>query len=159
MLHYRFTPAGEKDVGSHKMKKLNPKISQLLYDVDGLEERLSILSSFDSAAELFTYAEVYNWDDGFDIPRAIAEHTYCDHGTALLLFWLADPIPYLTGEIGHNENNKDWYEFCELMEGRVKKGHYSIGETLYDPELTKVQKYKLQKLGVSSVLLSSNINE
>jgi hypothetical protein len=143
----------------HEMKTLNQKISQLLYDVDGLEERLSFLSSFDSATELFAYAEVYNWDDGFDIPRAIAEHTYCDQGTALLLFWLADPIPYITNEIERNDFNKDWFDFCEFMSHRLKEGYDSMVQISYDPELTKVQKYKLTKLGVDPVLLSSRLND
>ena len=147
-----------RSVGSHEMSASNSKIYQLLYDVDGLEERMSILSSFDSATELFSYAEAYNWDDGFDIPRAIAEHADCDHGTALLLFWLADPIPYLTNDIERNDYNKDWFDFCEFMSHRLKEGYYSKAEISYDPELTKVQKYKLTKLGVDPVLLSSRVN-
>ncbi len=146
-------------VGSQEMKTKNTKIDQLLYHVDGLEERLSILSSFNSAVDLCAYAEVYNWDDGFEIPRAIANHPSCDHGTALLLFWLADPIPYLSNEIERDDYNRDWFDFCELMSHRLKKGHYSNAEIRYDPELTKVQKYKLMKLGVDPVLLSSNLND
>jgi hypothetical protein len=45
------------------------------------------------------YVIAYNWDDGFDVPNAIADNEYYDLGTALILFLLAEGMSFYKGEI------------------------------------------------------------
>lgn len=47
--------------------------------------------SLESAEELHYCAWNYNWDDGLAMLWQIIAHPLCDWGTALLIYWRADP--------------------------------------------------------------------
>src|SRR5262249_48616010 len=89
--------------------------------------RHSFVATLDSAEALQRLANAYNWDDGFEVPTAIADHPKCDLGTALNLFWLAEAQCWLSGEIKLNEYNRDWVVFCELITNRLVEGRYRQG--------------------------------
>ena len=42
--------------------------------------------------ELFLFVEMYNWDKGTDLLKAIAVNPACDVSTAVAMFWAASPI-------------------------------------------------------------------
>src|SRR5690349_14309970 len=44
-----------------------------------------------SPEELHQLAWNYNWDDGIEIPFWVIRQSFCDRGTALLLYWRASP--------------------------------------------------------------------
>ncbi|MGF1911914.1 DUF4274 domain-containing protein [Vibrio kasasachensis] len=98
-------------------------------------------------------ANDYNWDDGLEIICAISESKYCDLGVALTIFWLAESIGFLTGEIERNHYNGAWFNLSEKLSARISKGEYSIGKVSFEPPLSKVQKYKLLQKGIPEVFL------
>lgn len=101
-----------------------------------------------TSQELMNLANDYNWDDGFELPNKIADHHCCDLGTALSLLWLSDAIVYYTGEVKESQYNSDWVYFCRKLINRLSNSYYKIGETNFDPELTKVQIYKMKKANI-----------
>ncbi|CAB1076020.1 hypothetical protein JY97_12245 [Alkalispirochaeta odontotermitis] len=101
-----------------------------------------------TSQELMDLANDYNWDDGFELPNKIADHPNCDLGTALSLLWLSEAIIYYTGEVKESPYNKDWVYFCRKLIKRLSNSYYKIGETSFDPELTKAQIYKMKKANI-----------
>ena len=102
--------------------------------------------------EIDKLIEGYNWDDGFSLPQRILENQNCDLTLALKIFYLGDGYDYLQ-IMGHVDPSDDWLQFVgrlysEIIENKYKcipLHHYSI-------PLTKVQKYKLKKQGIPSIL-------
>ncbi|MDQ8209609.1 DUF4274 domain-containing protein [Coraliomargarita sp. SDUM461003] len=99
-------------------------------------------------------AIAYNWDDGFEIPKRITENECCDSGIDLTLFWLAEAMSYLTGEIEESEYNQDWVAFSQLMIQRIENAREEKSHTSFDPNLTRVQIYQLKKDGISESFLN-----
>jgi hypothetical protein len=59
-----------------------------------LEEREPDRALFDTITdpiELHYLAHIYNWDDGPKVLGWIADSTYCDRGTAAMIFWRSQP--------------------------------------------------------------------
>jgi hypothetical protein len=48
-------------------------IDRLVYDVSDPGDRLAIVAALESAEALQRVANAYNWDDGFQVPTAIAD--------------------------------------------------------------------------------------
>jgi len=74
--------------------QLSPeKLAGIQALVDGEADpdvKIARVAEVETTSELQYLANYYNWDDGFDLPTAIANHPRCDLGTALSLFWLDD---------------------------------------------------------------------
>ena len=47
-----------------------------------------------SAVELHHFTCNFNWDGGMEELDAVVEHPECDAGTALMIYWLAQPADY-----------------------------------------------------------------
>jgi len=109
-----------------------------------------------SAIELQSVVRSYNWDDGFEIPRAIADHPCCDLAVALELFSLSDGVSVYTGEVQLNGHNREHVEFCQLMSARLLSGHYKPGAAEFKSDLSAVQMYKLRKQGVPELLYTAS---
>lgn len=75
-----------------------------------------------TAGELRELVRSYNWDDGFDIPAAAAEHPQCDLGVALELFALSDAMSIYLKEVEPKPWKRDWIEFCERLTYRILTG-------------------------------------
>ncbi|EGQ7873439.1 DUF4274 domain-containing protein [Vibrio parahaemolyticus] len=99
-------------------------------------------------------ANSYNWDNGLEIICAIAESKYCDLGVALNIFWLAESMVFLTGEIERNPYNGTWFDLSEKLSAKISKGEYLVGKVSFEPQLSKVQKYKLMREGIPEVFLN-----
>ena len=125
-----------------------------LQHIADIEECVKIVTGSDNPFFLLECAQLYNWDDGFDVVNAIANNKHCELSIGLSLFWLADAVSYLTGEIVRNEYNSEWAEFCEILISRIESGEYKCGILSFDPQLGKVEKYKLRKLGIPEVFLN-----
>src|SRR5689334_7803455 len=65
--------------------------AQAVLDAARPSEVLVALAAVRSPKVLHLVASAYNWDDGFEIPFAILRSPLCDFGTALMLFWHAEP--------------------------------------------------------------------
>lgn len=129
-------------------------IDRLVDDGTTASQWASAIAALDSAEALQRLAYVYNWDDGFEVPTAIANHPKCDLGTALDLFWLAEALCWLTGEIAQREHNHDWVAFCERITNRIVEGRYSQGATSCKVPLGVVKRHQLKKQGVPAILIT-----
>ena len=87
----------------------------------------------------------YNWDDGFDIPCKILDEKECTLPVALLIFELADGYTYLETK-GEGYDLSEWLKFVDNLYQRILNGDFKKGKCIYNPDLTKVQIYKLKKL-------------
>ena len=112
---------------------------------------MELVARLDSAEALYAYLRVYNWDDGFEVPTALAAHPCCDLGVALALFWKADALSF-TGEFEPSPYNRAWVAFSESIANRILNGGYE-GSSSFEPQLGKVTLYKLRKRGVPEILL------
>ncbi len=122
-------------------------IESLVYNIVYPDDRITRVASIATSGELQYLANFYNWDDGFGLPPAIANHPKCDLGTAVTLFWLAGPESWLSKAVVRDEYNRDWFDFCELMFERIRGGVYKKGETRYRLD-AYVGLWRYQKLGL-----------
>jgi Domain of unknown function (DUF4274) len=114
------------------------------------------INALRTARELSELIRSYNWDDGFDIPAAVAEHQQCDLGVALELFALSDAMSVYLKEVEPKPWKRDWIAFCERLAHRILTGAYKPGTIKFQSELTATQAYKLRKRGVPEVLISGS---
>jgi len=119
-------------------------VEALLYDATKDKVKRFISQNKDQDI-LYVYAYNYNWDDGYDIPQTILDHEKCDLSIALLIFYRADGLRYLT-EKSENTNSSKWHSFVKNLYDSILSGKYQKGEIEFKVPLTKVQLYKLKKV-------------
>lgn len=102
-------------------------IEHLMYEEEDDQKVLEIIKGFDDE-DLYIYA--YNWDDGFDRPRAIAEDPACSLSTALLLFELADGWGAIEDD-GNDEYMQPWRDFGRYMYDRLIRRDFKEPEIRY----------------------------
>ena len=126
--------------------KLN-KLSYIFYSESNVET-VKLVKSINSEDELFVLLDNYNWDNGFEVLEAIITHPNCTLPVALLAFHRADGIQYLLeGEaIFANRLSKSWEDFIKEVYDKILKKKYPKGSISFQPEITKIQKFKLNKL-------------
>jgi len=99
------------------------EIQRLAWDVEDGNEQLGIVAALDSEEALRVVLEYYNWDDGFEVPTAIANHPKCGWATAQELFALADAEGFVIGGEGAM-GPPEWATFCELLISNMQGGRY-----------------------------------
>lgn len=119
-------------------------VKELLYDATN-DEVKRVISQTKDQEILYVYAYNYNWDDGFDIPQIILDNEKCDLSIALLMFYRADGLRYLT-ERSRNTNSAKWFSFVKKLYNSILAGKYQKGEIEFKVPLTKVQLYKIKKI-------------
>ena len=126
--------------------KLN-KLSYILYS-ESNDKAVELVKSINSEDELFVLLDNYNWYNGFEVPEAIINHPNCTLPVTLLAFHRADGIQYLLeGEaIFANRLSKSWKDFIKEVYDKILKKKYPNGSISFQPEITKIQKFKLNKL-------------
>ena len=104
--------------------------------------------------ELHQLVVEYNWDDGLELIWPIVESQETEFATALLIYWrLGGPwLEESTGAV-----NDEASRLQRLVKGNLLSGFYLKGSLNYDPiidnELSRVQIYKLKKMGFPPELL------
>lgn len=85
-------------------------------------------------------ADQWNWDQGSDPLRWIAEQPDCDAATALVIFWRASPDYFWSGPSTKEEwvasgeyFNADDYDMIRAILERFRGVGYSRQELAYDP--------------------------
>lgn len=123
------------------------KLSDILYS-ESNAEAMKLVKSIKTEEELFVLLDNYNWDNGFEVPEAIINHPNCTLSIALLAFHRADGIQYLLeGEaVFANRLSKSWEDFIKEVYDKILKKQYPNGSISFQPEITKIQKFKLNKL-------------
>ena len=126
--------------------KLN-KLSYILYS-ESNDKAVELVKSINSEDELFVLLDNYNWNNGFEVPEAIITHPNCTLSVVLLAFHRADGIQYLLeGEaVFANRLSKSWEDFIKEVYNKILKKKYPNGSISFQPEITKIQKFKLNKL-------------
>lgn len=120
-------------------------LEQLLYDTDK-EIIINELTNIDNPLFLHFFAANYNWNSGFDVPRVILENEACDLGTGLLMFHYADGYRMLedSDEVS-SSSLEEWKGFLNKIYNKLINFEFKSQNISFDPELTKIQKYKLKK--------------
>ncbi|MBU9723509.1 MULTISPECIES: DUF4274 domain-containing protein [Bacillaceae] len=120
-------------------------LEQLLYNSDK-DFIVTQLKDTDNSLLLHYFAANYNWNSGFDVPQVILENTACDLGTGLLMFYYADGYRLLEkpDEV-LSTSLEDWKNFLSKVYYKLTKLEFQSRNISFDPQLTKIQKYKLKK--------------
>ncbi len=86
------------------------------------------------AEELHQVVDNYNWDEGPELLQWIIESPLCDKGTALLIFWRANPVYHTQ----YSEDPKNWnsggYQLVQAVLKKWQENGFSQGIIAYDPE-------------------------
>ena len=118
-------------------------ILEHLYN-DSPSQAVKFVENLVDEDSLFVYASEYNWDNGFDVPQAILQNPNCSLSVALLVFHSVDGILYLEDK-SSAEGTRRWRSFVSALYKRILKGEFPKGNVPFDPQLSRVQAYKLKK--------------
>jgi hypothetical protein len=123
------------------------EISDILY-AESNAKAVACLKQLQTEDELFVLLDNFNWDNGFEVPKAVLNHPKCSLSVALLAFYRADGIRYLfEGEAAFaNPLSKEWEGFVKDVYTKILRGQFPSGTISFQPEITKIQKFKLKKL-------------
>ncbi|MCM3654351.1 DUF4274 domain-containing protein [Metabacillus litoralis] len=120
-------------------------LEQLLYNTDK-NDIISQLTNTNNSLFLHYFAANYNWNSGFDVPTIILENEACDFGTGLLMFYFADGYRMLENPDEVSSSSlKEWKDFLGKIYNKFINLEFKPQNISFDPELTKIQKYKLKK--------------
>lgn len=125
-------------------EKIISNVKALLYDVDNDKVKETIFQT-ENREMLYVYSYNYNWDNGFDIPQIVLNNKKCDLSIALLIFYRADGLNYLTNKTD-NSNLPQWSFFIKNLYNSILMGKYKKGEIEFKVPLSKVQLFKLKKI-------------
>ena len=123
------------------------QIADILY-TESNAKAVASLKQLQTEDELFVLLDNFNWDNGFEVPKAVLSHSKCSLSVALLSFYRADGIRYLfEGEVAFaNSLSEEWEGFIKDVYTKILGGQFPSGTISFQPEITKVQKFKLKKL-------------
>ncbi|MBU8568307.1 DUF4274 domain-containing protein [Virgibacillus pantothenticus] len=136
-------------------------IEQLLYSTDK-DYVLNQLKNIDKPLLLHYFAANYNWNSGFEAPTVILENENCDLGTGLLMFHYADGYRLLESSDEFSSSSlMEWKGFLRKIYNKLLNLDFQSQNISFDPELSKIQKYKLKKNNpeIPDVLISKSPGE
>lgn len=117
------------------------------------------MCNVDNPLTLHFFAANYNWNSGFEAPRAILENANCDLGTGLLMFHFADGYRLLENpEEVSTSPLKEWKDFLFELYNRLINLEFKTQSISFSPGLTKIQIFKFRKNNpdISEVLISKS---
>lgn len=120
-------------------------LKELLYieDIRSIREEVKKIKN---PIFLHIFAANYNWNSGFEVPKAILDNENCDFGTGLLMFYRADGYRLLESNDAISGSSFGvWKEFINNLYKKLLDGNFSEKSISYAPPLTKVQVFKLRK--------------
>ena len=126
-------------------------IEMICYELDDHDEAIALVKKPDSSASLYELLNHYNWDDGFGVPFAVADHSCCELAIAQKLYWLAAADYWYESEEEVNIYNKEHFSFSQLISQRLLSGYYKLGSMSHTEEFNRVQLYKFKKQGFPDV--------
>lgn len=76
-------------------------------------------------------------DEGFQWPQSIAEHPYCDAGTALMLYWMESPEHWHEIGVSENADKTDVanLKYVQSLEFYYLNCLYRTSKIKFDPEI------------------------
>ena len=123
------------------------QISDILYTESNVKA-VSYINNLQTEDELFVLLDNFNWDNGFEMPQAVIDHSKCTLSIALLAFYRADGIRYLLDAEATYSNSlsKEWEDFVKDVYDKIIRKKFPNGNITFQPEITRIQKFKLKKL-------------
>jgi len=118
---------------------------------------MASITGIQTSEELHYILSCYNWDDGYEVPMAIARNANCDLGIAVELFWLAAADSWYLREFQASEFNRDWASFCEFIASRILAGEYANGMTSFRLHVSNAKIYQWRKKGLPEIFLKDVI--
>lgn len=85
------------------------------------------------ARALHRFANRYNWDEGTYAMDAVARHPKCALGTALLVYWLANPYWYTQWRSAASSKDPEAFAMLAYIEARIAKNGYMHAGIAFDP--------------------------
>ncbi|MFP9099813.1 DUF4274 domain-containing protein [Flavobacterium sp. RHBU_24] len=87
-----------------------------------------------SPAEQYYLAQNFNWDDGATVLNWIIESPKCDKGTALLIFWSAEPIDYIQEtEKTIPDYEIETFSLLQKITERFRKNDFKTAKFRFNP--------------------------
>ncbi|MGG0658089.1 DUF4274 domain-containing protein [Rummeliibacillus pycnus] len=136
-------------------------LEQLLYNAEK-NYIINQLTNTNNSLLLHYFAANYNWNSRFDLPTIILENEACDFGTGLLMFHYADGYRMLENQDEVSSSSLDeWKNFLGKIYNKLINLEFKSQNISFDPELTKIQKYKLKKSNptIPDILISKSPGE
>ena len=99
------------------------------------QREIEFVTTCTSPRELFLFVEMYNWEKGLDLLKAIAVNPVCDVSTARAMFWAASPLyhqKFATRDEVPAYNRDDW-DFVMGVLNRLTAGVYQPAASPFDP--------------------------
>ena len=126
-------------------EKDNLFLEELLYNTDK-DYVVSQIMNIDNPLLLHYFSANYNWNNGFEIPTIILDNETCDLGTGLLMFHYADGYRLLESPDEVSSSSlEEWKVFLRKIYNKLLSLDFKSQNISFDPELTKIQKYKFKK--------------
>lgn len=125
------------------------RIAYLLYECPDDASFADALSHIDSSLELHAFAEQFNWDSGSTRLAALLNHPQCDRGTALMIYWIGEPVYFADFSSEHDAPrvNRDGYRFLKCVESLLMTDQFQHNQIRFDPtvDLNVAQRRRLEK--------------
>ena len=87
-----------------------------------------------SAGEQYLLASEYNWDDGVIVLDWIIDSPKCDMGTAIMIFWMAEPDYYFDYTIDSvDEWAKDVWELLQKIITKMRNEEFVESKFEFNP--------------------------
>ena len=87
-----------------------------------------------TSAQLHYLADIYNWDDGVEVLNWVVDSPLCDLGTAVMIFWRAEPSYYTKySNAAEAEHDAEVLELLLKIVDNFKNKKYSKSKIKYDP--------------------------
>jgi len=107
-----------------------------------------LFNSF-SSAELHYLASIYNWDSGTTTLQWIIESPKCDLGTAIMIFWLAEPDYYFRYQsIPEDEFDADVWKLLQSILENIRSEKFLTVEQSFVPTEAGYQVNHVEARGV-----------
>ena len=131
------------EMDNHQLQE----ISDILY-AESNAKAVSYINSLQTEDELFVLLDNYNWDNGFEVPQAVINHSKCTLSIALLAFYRADGIRYLLNAEAAfaNSSSKEWEDFVKDVYVKIFRKRFPNGNISFQPEITRIQKIQTKKI-------------
>lgn len=87
-----------------------------------------------TAAQLHYLADIYNWDDGIEVLNWVVDSPLLDFGTAMLIFWRAEPVHYtIYSTVEDADYDGEVLSLLLKIIDRFKSGKFNSSRIKYDP--------------------------
>ena len=134
---------GKKLKGVTILDSIEQYLYELLYEKD-IPEVIGIIRDCTDSKLLHHLMANYNWDNGTELPEAVAYNPYCDIGTALMIFDLYGGYDYLLNSEDCTFSDSEKLFISNLKE-KISNSDFQQKSIKYTPDLSRTVKYHIKK--------------